>query len=264
MDYRCGRRSCRRRSRRDRNHRRRSPRRRVRDRGARPRQRPARHARPQDRQRGADRDARRLRHVRAVQASRRSRSSARRRTRRTTRSTTRPNGRRRLADAGWMVVTGAGPGIMEAGMEGAGRERSIGVSIRSAVRDRCQLDHRRRRQARVDEVLLHAQADAGQGERRLRLPAGRLRHARRDLRAAHAHPDGQGHPGADRVPRHARRPVLGGRRPVRPRPARRPRAVSPRPTRRCTRSPTRATTAADEIDASTPTTTRSGSSATTS
>jgi uncharacterized protein (TIGR00730 family) len=31
---------------------------------------------------------------------------------------------------GWMVVTGAGPGIMEAGMEGAGRERSIGVSIR--------------------------------------------------------------------------------------------------------------------------------------
>jgi uncharacterized protein (TIGR00730 family) len=35
-----------------------------------------------------------------------------------------------LADQGWMVVTGAGPGIMEAGMEGAGRERSIGVSIR--------------------------------------------------------------------------------------------------------------------------------------
>jgi uncharacterized protein (TIGR00730 family) len=35
-----------------------------------------------------------------------------------------------LADAGWMVVTGAGPGIMEAGMAGAGRERSIGVSIR--------------------------------------------------------------------------------------------------------------------------------------
>ncbi len=37
---------------------------------------------------------------------------------------------KRLADKGWMVVTGAGPGIMEAGMEGAGRERSIGVSIR--------------------------------------------------------------------------------------------------------------------------------------
>ena len=35
-----------------------------------------------------------------------------------------------LADDGWMVVTGAGPGIMEAGMSGAGREMSIGVSIR--------------------------------------------------------------------------------------------------------------------------------------
>jgi uncharacterized protein (TIGR00730 family) len=34
-----------------------------------------------------------------------------------------------LAAAGWMVVTGAGPGIMEAGMLGAGREQSIGVSI---------------------------------------------------------------------------------------------------------------------------------------
>jgi uncharacterized protein (TIGR00730 family) len=35
-----------------------------------------------------------------------------------------------LAAAGWMVVTGAGPGIMQAGMEGAGRDKSIGVSIR--------------------------------------------------------------------------------------------------------------------------------------
>ena len=37
---------------------------------------------------------------------------------------------KQLADAGWMVVTGAGPGIMEAGMKGAGVENSIGVSIR--------------------------------------------------------------------------------------------------------------------------------------
>ena len=37
---------------------------------------------------------------------------------------------RALADEGYMVVTGAGPGLMEAGMVGAGRERSIGVSIR--------------------------------------------------------------------------------------------------------------------------------------
>ncbi|MFT4232083.1 MAG: TIGR00730 family Rossman fold protein [Leucobacter sp.] len=37
---------------------------------------------------------------------------------------------RALADDGWMVVTGAGPGIMEAAATGAGPERSIGVSIR--------------------------------------------------------------------------------------------------------------------------------------
>jgi hypothetical protein len=35
-----------------------------------------------------------------------------------------------LADAGWMVVTGAGPGIMAAATEGAGAERSLGVTIR--------------------------------------------------------------------------------------------------------------------------------------
>lgn len=35
-----------------------------------------------------------------------------------------------LANQGYMVVTGAGPGLMEAGMVGAGREKSIGVSIR--------------------------------------------------------------------------------------------------------------------------------------
>jgi len=35
-----------------------------------------------------------------------------------------------LASVGWMVVTGAGPGIMQAAMEGAGRENSFGVSIR--------------------------------------------------------------------------------------------------------------------------------------
>jgi uncharacterized protein (TIGR00730 family) len=34
-----------------------------------------------------------------------------------------------IADRGWMVITGAGPGIMAAGVEGAGREDSFGVGI---------------------------------------------------------------------------------------------------------------------------------------
>lgn len=35
-----------------------------------------------------------------------------------------------IAKHGWMVITGAGPGIMEAGHEGAGDEKSFGVNIR--------------------------------------------------------------------------------------------------------------------------------------
>jgi uncharacterized protein (TIGR00730 family) len=37
---------------------------------------------------------------------------------------------RLLADAGFMIITGAGPGIMQAGHEGAGVERSFGANIR--------------------------------------------------------------------------------------------------------------------------------------
>lgn len=37
---------------------------------------------------------------------------------------------RRIADLGFMVITGAGHGIMEAGNLGAGRERSFGLNIR--------------------------------------------------------------------------------------------------------------------------------------
>jgi uncharacterized protein (TIGR00730 family) len=36
---------------------------------------------------------------------------------------------RAMADREWMVITGAGPGIMEAGIEGAGPERAFGVNI---------------------------------------------------------------------------------------------------------------------------------------
>lgn len=35
-----------------------------------------------------------------------------------------------LAEEGWLVVTGAGPGIMQAAAEGAGPDHSLGVSIR--------------------------------------------------------------------------------------------------------------------------------------
>ena len=34
-----------------------------------------------------------------------------------------------MADRDWMVMTGAGPGIMAAGLEGAGTENSFGINI---------------------------------------------------------------------------------------------------------------------------------------
>ncbi len=37
---------------------------------------------------------------------------------------------RELSEKGYMVITGAGPGVMEAGLDGAGREHSFGVNIR--------------------------------------------------------------------------------------------------------------------------------------
>lgn len=36
---------------------------------------------------------------------------------------------RAMAQRNWMIITGAGPGIMEAGIEGAGADRSFGVNI---------------------------------------------------------------------------------------------------------------------------------------
>ncbi len=36
---------------------------------------------------------------------------------------------RAMAEKDWMVITGAGPGIMEAGIEGAGADRAFGVNI---------------------------------------------------------------------------------------------------------------------------------------
>ena len=102
----------------------------------------------------------------------------------------------KLAAADWMVVTGAGPGIMAAGLEGAGREHAFGVNIRLPHEEDGQPLHRAGPQAGRDALLLHPQADADQGVARLRHPPGRLRHPGRGLRAADAAADGQGRAGA--------------------------------------------------------------------
>ena len=52
---------------------------------------------------------------------------------------------------------------MQAGAEGAGPERAIGISIRLPFEEAAERHPRRRRAPRRDEVLLHPQADADQG-----------------------------------------------------------------------------------------------------
>ncbi len=91
-----------------------------------------RSTRPEDHRRGAEGDAGRLPHVPTLRRGPQGHDlrlgpHPARRARSTRRPATSPP---RWPPAGWMVITGAGPGIMAAGAEGAGPEQAIGVSIR--------------------------------------------------------------------------------------------------------------------------------------
>ncbi len=109
-----------------------------------------------------------------------------------------------MAGAGWMVVTGAGPGIMAAGMEGAGRDQSVGVNIRlpheqGANRFIAQ-DPKlvEMRYFFTRKLMLLKESDGF-----IVLP-GWVRHPGRGVRAAHPPPDGQGRTGAGDHARRAR------------------------------------------------------------
>ena len=66
---------------------------------------------------------------------------------------------RKIAEAGFMVITGAGPGIMQAGHEGAGPEKSFGVEHPPAVGTERQPGHSRGQEAGHLQIFLHPQAD---------------------------------------------------------------------------------------------------------
>ena len=130
--------------------------------------------------------------------------------------------RARPKPTGWSSPA-PGPGIMEAGIEGAGAANSFGVSIRLPFEAATTPVPRRRPEARQLPVLLHAQGHVREGGARVRAAARRLRDARRGVRAAHARADRQGAARADRAPRRAGRHVLAHVAAVRRQRAPRPR-----------------------------------------
>ena len=196
-----------------------------RDRGA-PRRRRRRSPRPEDHERRAEGDAGRVPHVRAVprhpeghdlrlgpHPSRRSALRAG------------PQHRQgRSPTHGWMVVTGAGPGIMAAGMEGAGRDMSFGVSIRLPFENEPNPIIAGDTKLVSMKYFFTRKLMLMKESRGVRVPARRLRHARRGVRAAHARADGQVDARADRDARRPERHLLDALARVRRRRARRARS----------------------------------------
>ncbi len=85
-----------------------------------------------------------------------------------------------MAKSGWGIITGAGPGIMEAGSRGAGIDHSLRGEHPPALRGRDPQAHCPRAHGQL-QVFLHEKARVREGGSRLRPPAGWLGHPRRDL-----------------------------------------------------------------------------------
>ena len=114
----------------------------------------------------------------------------------------------KIVEAGFMVITGAGSGIMQAGHEGAGPENSFGVNIRLPWEQSANPDHRRRQETHHLQIFFHAQTHFHPPLGRDCPVPRRLRHVGRRLRGAHAHADRQEPAHAARAGGQTRRHLL--------------------------------------------------------
>ena len=115
-----------------------------------------------------------------------------------------------IARRGWMVITGAGPGIMEAAQGGAGREQSFGVNIRLPFEQGANEVIAGDAKCIQFRYFFTRKVTFVKELTRDRVVPRRLRDARRGFRSPHLDPDRQERDRAGRLRRRARWELLEG------------------------------------------------------